>query len=506
MIWHGFLHKSYTKAISYSLAGIIFFVCLPVYALSITEVMYDAPGTDANHEWIELYNDSSENISLQNWKLNESNTNHSISSVRGDALLSPNEYVILADNGPSFVLDYAGYTGDVYDTSFSLLNSGELLQVLDEQKSIKVSASYTPASGAAGDGNSLHFLSGIWSAKQPNPGSAPNVASTNTTTNTTVSATTTPANTTTTSGFVAPYKSYHTLQVTLRPANPLANTETVFVPKLLYNTKDGIQQYTTGFVRFITGDGREIITNKLDPISVIYATAGVYHVIMEYRTSSLLPEPLAVYESDITVLNPALSLSVVNGFVSISNTLSVPAQISGWKIVAGNDELTIAHGTQIAQQSAISIGQSSEFVKKHTEFDLYNEQKTTKIAHYGIVTSQIEETVPEQIRKKNLYKPVVVNSVPTEQKNSEPSAILYPQEIVDYSALEKPVSTDNTAQTISMMLISLVTLVTAYIVLAYCINRFVTTAEQKQMDSKTLNQTPTNTKTVDEADEYVLVE
>ena len=48
--------------------------CVPLYAhagLSINEIMYDLAGTDTDHEWIELHNDSSSSITLEGYKFND---------------------------------------------------------------------------------------------------------------------------------------------------------------------------------------------------------------------------------------------------------------------------------------------------------------------------------------------------------------------------------------------------------------------------------------------------
>lgn len=95
----------------------------------ITEIAAAMP---SDHEWIEVANRSTVSVDLTDWKFYEDTTNHSLSLVQGSAVLAPGSYAIIADNASYFLVDYPGFTGTLFDSSWgSLNNSGELIGVKD---------------------------------------------------------------------------------------------------------------------------------------------------------------------------------------------------------------------------------------------------------------------------------------------------------------------------------------------------------------------------------------
>jgi len=136
----------------------------------ITEVMYDIDGADTGREWIEVKNTSSDSVDLSVWKLFEANTNHKINAVSG-AILNSGGFAIIADNTGKFLIDNPNFTGLLFDSAFSLSNTGENLILRDEFLVDIDSVSYDSGMGAGGDGNSLQKnLSGKWVASIPTPG------------------------------------------------------------------------------------------------------------------------------------------------------------------------------------------------------------------------------------------------------------------------------------------------------------------------------------------------
>ncbi len=155
----------------------------PAYAsavkITITEVMYDLPGADDNHEWIEIQNQSGGPIDLTGWKVvnGSSTTKHGINlpgkngSV-GSIIVAAGAYVILADNAITFLSDHQNFSGTVLDTVLSLNNTGAILKILDNAGSIIDSVTYSNTSGAVGDGNSLQKNGSIWITALPTPGAS----------------------------------------------------------------------------------------------------------------------------------------------------------------------------------------------------------------------------------------------------------------------------------------------------------------------------------------------
>jgi len=153
---------------------ILAFFIVPFFAnaqISITEIMYDLSGSDTN-EWIEIENTGSQAVDASTWKLFEANSNHGLKVFQGDGVIQPGLFAIIANDPGAFLVEYANFKGMIFDSSFSLLNTGETLIMRDDNLVDSDSATYDSSLGGNGDGNSLHKnASSGWKASAPTPGS-----------------------------------------------------------------------------------------------------------------------------------------------------------------------------------------------------------------------------------------------------------------------------------------------------------------------------------------------
>lgn len=147
-----------------------------IHALYISEIMYDPQGSDSPHEWIEVYNETTSPINLTTYKFFEGNTNHSITSYLGGNIIQPNSYAVIADNAQQFMVDNPSYQGILFDSSFSLSNSGENLIMKDSSLNNLDSITYDTNLGGANDGSTLSKIDGSFVRSLSTPGSA-NVSS-----------------------------------------------------------------------------------------------------------------------------------------------------------------------------------------------------------------------------------------------------------------------------------------------------------------------------------------
>jgi hypothetical protein len=145
-------------------------------AFSFTEIMFDAPGTDAKHEWVEVQNLGG-SVDLSDYKFFEANANHGLTLVAGSATVTGGGFAVIVDDATTFLTDFPSFTGTLFDATFSLSNSGEALVLRDGSLTDVATASYTGDLGAAGDGNTLNYLNNIWVPRAPTPGSAATTAS-----------------------------------------------------------------------------------------------------------------------------------------------------------------------------------------------------------------------------------------------------------------------------------------------------------------------------------------
>ncbi len=157
---------------------IIFLTPFFVSAISITEIMYDLEGTDSGHEWVEIFNNSNQEVILTggtkgSWRFNDG-SNHLLSEfpAQGSMTIPASGYAIFAASTTIFLLDHQNFQGTVIGTAMSLNNTGATLKLIDNNSSPSeiFSVSYTNTMGAAGDGNSLQYVNGNWIAAAPTPG------------------------------------------------------------------------------------------------------------------------------------------------------------------------------------------------------------------------------------------------------------------------------------------------------------------------------------------------
>ena len=141
----------------------------------ISEIMYDLEeGSDSGREWIEVFNSGSGSVTLTDWRLFEGETNHKISAHTASESVPSGGYAVVADNPTKFLADWPGFSGLLFDSAFSLSNSGESLILRNGDLVDKDSISYTTDMGASGNGDSLHRTSSganTFQAMLPTPGS-----------------------------------------------------------------------------------------------------------------------------------------------------------------------------------------------------------------------------------------------------------------------------------------------------------------------------------------------
>jgi hypothetical protein len=128
----------------------------PRPGLIFSEISYNPPGSDSGHEWIEVYNNGKVPIDVTKLRFEEGGTQHTIKSVT-EATLSPDSYCAIAENATQFLSDYPGYAGLLFDSSFSLSNSGEEL-ILRAGKDGEIMDTLSYSSSWGGDGFPLEKI------------------------------------------------------------------------------------------------------------------------------------------------------------------------------------------------------------------------------------------------------------------------------------------------------------------------------------------------------------
>lgn len=111
-----------------------FFVLHGVARAANSDIVINEIGAyeSSDHEWIEIWNKGSEPVDLSEWKFWENSTNHGLSAGAADSMVEPGEYAVISQNAGNFVLDYPGFGGTIFDSSWGSLNeSGEEIGLKD---------------------------------------------------------------------------------------------------------------------------------------------------------------------------------------------------------------------------------------------------------------------------------------------------------------------------------------------------------------------------------------
>ena len=319
----------------------VFFWLMPSLALanvSITEIMYDVEGSDTGREWIEIYSGNEKDMT--DWKFFEEGTNHGLSVFQGNALIPAGGYAIIADSPQKFLLDFS-YSGTIFDSSFSLKNTGETIALKDESLNIVDSVAYDPALGGLGDGKSLQLDgSGNWLAGLPSPGAGyqtsgsaetylPEASQQN--------AATANSSSTHSSWPVEP----QVFADAGKDKTAIVGASVLFEAKAYGLKKEPLEnaRYVWNFGDGATGEGKQtthVYRHPGDYIAVLDVSSGYFSGTDQLKVKAM-PSPLA-----ISSINDGLTY-----FVEISNGANTDIDVSSWLIMDGDRKFEIPKNTYI---------------------------------------------------------------------------------------------------------------------------------------------------------------
>ena len=140
--------------------------------LVINEIMYSLAGSDPNHEWVEIYNNSGRAITLtgsnSGWRFNDG-SNHLLneSETVGSMTISAGGYAILSASTTVFLSDHSGFSGAVIDTAMSLKNSTSTIKIISPTETTIDEVTYYNSWGADGDGKTLERKSASGNSNNP---------------------------------------------------------------------------------------------------------------------------------------------------------------------------------------------------------------------------------------------------------------------------------------------------------------------------------------------------
>ncbi len=103
---------------------------LTASAMSFAHIEYNPDGSDHNREWVRILNTSPVPVIVTDLRLFEGGSVHRITAL-GSSELAPGASAIIAADAATFLSEHPNSTEVVFDSTFSLSNSGELLELRD---------------------------------------------------------------------------------------------------------------------------------------------------------------------------------------------------------------------------------------------------------------------------------------------------------------------------------------------------------------------------------------
>ena len=127
--------------------------------ININEIMYNPSteqGSDANMEWLELYNNDTVPINISGWTMDD--------KLISDKIMQPGDYVVLARNKTAFEAYYGALPCSVIEATFGLTNNPGDTIVLKNSTGIEIdNVTYINNWGANGNNKTLELnATGGW--------------------------------------------------------------------------------------------------------------------------------------------------------------------------------------------------------------------------------------------------------------------------------------------------------------------------------------------------------
>lgn len=336
--------------------GFIIGLSIPILTsaqIKITEIMYDPQGSDTKREWIEVFNSGTENIDLSTYFLFENNVHHKLTAQLGSTLPS-GTFAIIADSIPEVLADFSGYSGLIFDSVFSLNNTGESISISNPQKEILDTFIYTSDMGANNTGQSLQINDTAVIVAGATFGSINKMQSEVLE----VEATSTDSTSDTSSN--SSNDSSHSQQVSVSSYVPTAsfkvgagrdrivsvNTPIEFEG---YISKSDIRAtYAWNFGDFDIGMGRKD--------THIYMYPGIYEVVLEGKSKAYT----SVSRTQVQVVEPQLAIFEATSTITIANLDSKELNLGGFRFVFDEGSLVIPRNTIIRAKGSMTLSKDKQ--------------------------------------------------------------------------------------------------------------------------------------------------
>jgi hypothetical protein len=368
-------------SISLSAILFIFLSVSNVFAsLQITEIMYSFQGSDTlnskSREWIEIYNPDSTAVDITKIKLHEADTNHSISISSGASLISPLSYAVIADTPANFIIDNQNYFGILFDSIFSLSNTGESLELRGSDGTIFDSATYINTSIATTTNNQ-------------NPSN-----DSNTSTPQTISGQNTPqTKVITRTVYISAHSGTDDLdsydEKTAFQATAGRERMALIGSILEFDAKYTLLQNNTcvAVFKWSFGDGLEATGKKVEHI---YKFPGEYQVVLNGNCGDYN----SVSRTKVKMISPNISISgTINGDIEIINNSKTEINIGNWIIKGGQKDFVLAQDTMIGANNKITLSKDDLNISSTVERISLLNPSGREVAHFSIIGYEDQNSI-----------------------------------------------------------------------------------------------------------------
>lgn len=352
--------KLANKALSFSFILIVS-LGLPAAARAavvINEIMYNPGGTDSGREWVELYNNGSQDVTLVggsvkgSWRIADS-SNHTITDPasgvgRGKLVVPAGGYLVIATDPSVFMGEFSG-NYSVAKSSLSLTNTGTSVSLIDGTGAVVDSVTYTASQGGDDNGTSLQLASSTWLQALPTPGAQNATERYDPPVETQAETSSNKSNSTSNPGYVAaPLPQVFANAGDDRSV--IVGADTKFIATAYDRDKDVIT-YAKFFWNF--GDG----SSAEGPwVMHHYSYPGRYAVELTITNTSLRTS------SRITVTAEPASVALAPlalGGVSVQNKSGRDLDLSFWVIKQGENTFALPEHSVVLKDAAINIAAST---------------------------------------------------------------------------------------------------------------------------------------------------
>ena len=131
--------------------------------VTISEINYHSPSDLNTQDWVEIHNYGTDDVNLSNWSIRDEKLYNSFTIPEG-TIIGTGEYLVLAEDTLSYTTNHPSFKRSVGPMGFSLSNSGERIQLLNNREEIVSSVTYSddPTLGwpiyADGNGGTLELI------------------------------------------------------------------------------------------------------------------------------------------------------------------------------------------------------------------------------------------------------------------------------------------------------------------------------------------------------------